>query len=218
MIGMRIVDPKTGRPYLEKRRRRYHEPGQPRELTFSCYRRFPFLARERTRDWFRDALQAARARFPFQIWAYVLMPEHLHLLVYPGDAPDPMSAFLQALKEPVATKAIAYIRAKAPRWLSRIKVREGKRIRHRFWQPGGGYDRNITSASALRAMIDYIHLNPVRRGLVAAAEQWEWSSARWYAGMRPVKIEMDDMVLTELARDGVWDIARGRVDSSVVSS
>jgi len=51
---------------------------------------------------------------------------------------------------------------------------------------------------ALRAMIDYIHANPVRRGLVARAEDWEWSSARWYAGLRPVKLEIDARVLTEL--------------------
>jgi putative transposase len=49
-------------------------------------------------------------------------------------------------------------------------------------------------------MIEYIHANPVRRGLVARIEDWEWSSARWYAGIRPVKIEMDDQVLVELAR------------------
>ncbi len=48
--------------------------------------------------------------------------------------------------------------------------------------------------------IDYIHANPVRRGLVARAEDWEWSSARWYAGLRPVKLEMDQGVLTELAQ------------------
>src|SRR5271167_3225186 len=99
---MRIVDPKTGHSYLEKRRRRYPEPGQPRELTFSCFRRFRFLERERTREWFREALQAAQAKCGYRIWAYVLMPEHVHLLVYPGDAPEQMSRFLQDVKEPVA--------------------------------------------------------------------------------------------------------------------
>jgi hypothetical protein len=61
---------------------------------------------------------------------------------------------------------------------------------------------DITTPAALRAMIDYLHANPVRRGLVSKAEDWEWSSARWYAGMRPVKIEMDEMIMIELARDG----------------
>jgi putative transposase len=49
-------------------------------------------------------------------------------------------------------------------------------------------------------MIDYIHANPVRRGLVTRAEDWEWSSARWYAGLLPVRLEMAQEVLTELAR------------------
>jgi hypothetical protein len=71
-------------------------------------------------------------------------------------------------------------------------VREGSQQRHRFWQPGGAYDRNITTPGALRAMIDYVHAHPVRRGLVARAEDWDWSSAPWYAGSRPVKIEFDE--------------------------
>jgi hypothetical protein len=65
-------------------------------------------------------------------------------------------------------------------------------------------------------MIDYLHTNPVRRGLVAKAEDWEWSSARWYAGMRPVKIEMDNMVLTERARDGDLQTIMGRGEIGVV--
>jgi putative transposase len=128
------------------------------------------------------------------------MPEHVHLLVYPGDAPERMSDFLRAVKEPVARKAIRHLKSNAPAWLARVTVREGARVRRRFWQPGGGYDRNITSIEALRAMIEYIHANPVRRGLVARAEDWEWCSARWYARLRPVKLEMDPEVLTELAR------------------
>jgi putative transposase len=200
IVDMRIIDPVTGGSYFEKRRRRYNEAGQPRELTFSCYRRIPFFSRERTCEWFRQALEKARAKFGFQLWAYVLMPDHVHLLVNPADAAAEVSRFLQGLKEPVARQAIAYLKAHAPQWLDRLTVHEGQRVRHRFWQPGGGYDRNITSIEALRAMIEYIHANPVRRGLVARAEDWEWSSARWYAGIRPVKIEMDNQVLVELAR------------------
>ena len=197
---MRIVDPKTGQSYVEKRRVRYNEPGQPRELTFSCYHQYVFLSRDRTREWLCEALDEARAECGFPLWAYVIMPEHVHLLVYPGDAPEKMPRFLQAVKEPVARKAIRHLKANAPEWLARITVREGARVRHRFWQPGGGYDRNITSTQALRAAIEYIHANPVRRGLVARAADWEWSSARWYAGLRPVKLEMDSDVLAELAR------------------
>lgn len=127
------------------------------------------------------------------------MPEHVHVLVYPGDAAERTSAFLQATKEPVARKAIRYLTDHAPQWLRPITVREGQRERRRFWQPGGGYDRNVTSVKALRAMIEYIHANPVRRGLAARPEDWQWSSARWYSGIQPMKLEMDKGVLSVLA-------------------
>jgi putative transposase len=197
---MRLTDPVTGRTYVEKRRVRYNDAGEPRELTFSCYHQFAFLSRDRSREWLRDSLDGARREFGFQLWAYAFMPEHVHLLVWPGEAADKVSGFLQAVKEPVARKGIQWLTCHAPEWLPRITVREGSRIRKRFWQPGGGYDRNITSSETLRFMIDYIHANPVRRGLVARPEDWEWSSARWYAGLRPVPLEMDEDVLLELAR------------------
>ncbi len=196
---MRIVNSQTGKSHVEKRRLRYNEQGQARELTFSCFHQYAFLGRDRTREWFCEALDKARAKFAYELWAYVVMLEHIHVLVYPGNNPGQMSAFLQAMKEPVARKAIRYLRDHAPASLERVTVREGTRVRRRFWQPGGGYDRNITSIEALRSAIDYIHANPVRRGLVARAEDWEWSSARWYAGLGPVKLQMDQGALAELA-------------------
>src|SRR5262249_61037800 len=93
----------------KQRRVRYHEPGQPRELTFSCYRHYAFLSRDRTRAWLCEALEEARTNFGFQLWAYVIMPEHVHLLVNPGAAPERLSRFLQARKEPVAPKAMAHL-------------------------------------------------------------------------------------------------------------
>ena len=201
MVSMEITDPATGRAYLQKRRQRYDEPGQPRELTFSCYRRYPFLSRNRTREWLCAALDTARRQWGFQVWAYVIMPEHVHVIVYPEETPVKMVDFLRAVKEPVGRLAVRYLRTHAPEWLSRIRVREGRRVRHRFWQPGGGYDRNITTTATLRYMIEYLHANPVRRGLVAKAEDWEWSSARWFAGQRRVPLRMDEDVLRELQ----WD-------------
>jgi putative transposase len=196
---MRLTDPVTGRSYYSKQLRRFDETNQPRELTFSCYRRYPFLARERTREWFLQALEAARPDSHIQLWAYVVMPEHVHLIVCPNELPGQVSHFLRVLKETVARRAIAYLKRNAPEWLGRLEVREGSRVLHRFWQPGGGYDRNITETSTLRQMIEYIHANPVRRGLTERAEDWQWSSARWFSGIRPVRVEMDTAVIEVLA-------------------
>jgi putative transposase len=191
---MRIKCEKSGESYFRKLRKRVDEPGQARELTFSCYKRFKFLDYDRTRQWLIDDLSEARKTFPFDLWAYVIMPEHVHLLIYPRESNVKASIVVGKIKEQVARKAIQYLRENAPGWLDRISVQEGDRLRYRFWQPGGGYDRNVVELSTVQKMIEYIHMNPVRRGLVERPEDWPWSSAPWYAGIAPVMIEMDKTI------------------------
>lgn len=195
---MKTIDPRTGKQVYRKRRRRYNRPGEARELTFSCYRRYRFFTRERVRRWFLEALQRAGQEQPFDLWAYVVMPEHVHLLIYPRTADGSISKILRVIKEPVARTAIDYLRQHAPDWLLRLRVQEGDRVRHRFWQPGGGYDRNVVELATVHRAIDYLHANPVRRCLVERAQNWQWSSARWYAGIRPVAIEMDRTIPMEM--------------------
>ena len=105
---MRVLDPKSGKSYFEKRRRRYDEPGHARELTFCCYHGFKFLSRDRTCQWFIDALAEARRKWSFDLWAYSLMPEHVHLLIHPHDPNLQAGKMTGEIKERVARKAIAY--------------------------------------------------------------------------------------------------------------
>jgi putative transposase len=84
-----------------QRRCAYNEPGHAHELTFSCYRRFHFLAAERTCAWLADAIEQARRRLDFSLWAYVFMPDHAHLIVLPRQAIYDIPAILKAIKEPV---------------------------------------------------------------------------------------------------------------------
>jgi putative transposase len=188
---MRMRDPKTGKVYYSKRLHRFDDDASPRELTFSCFRGYPFLAKDRVRKWFIEALEEVRPAWPLDYWAYVIMPEHVHLLVAPREPGVKVGRFEGAVKEKVARQAIGWMEEYAPEWIPRITVVEGNRTRRRFWQPGGGYDRNVDNLATLQSMIDYLHENPVRRRLVARAVDWEWSSARWYAGLHPVWIEMD---------------------------
>ncbi|MBA4105725.1 MAG: hypothetical protein C0485_08195 [Pirellula sp.] len=163
----------------------------PHELTFSCYSRLPLLNRDRTRQWFVDSLADARTKWPIDVWAWVIMPEHVHLLVAPRESNVDIGRFQGKVKERVARNAIRWLEIHAPERLPRITVKEGPRTRRRFWQPGGGYDRNITEVDALYASLTYIHMNPVKRGLVTLPEDWAWSSARYYAGISPAHLQMD---------------------------
>ncbi len=66
-------------------------------------------------------------------------------------------------------------------------------VHYRFWQRGGGYDRNVIEPATLEMMIEYSHNNPVRRGLVEKPTDWIWSSARFYSGDRRVPLLMDPL-------------------------
>ena len=161
-------------------RRNYNEPGHAHELTFSCYHRFPFLKADRTCRWLADAIEDARSEWNFNLWAYVFMPEHVHLIVHPRDTTYDVALIRKAIKSPVGRKAIQFIQENAPEWLPRITRRRGNKVERLFWQSGGGYDRNVIEPATLMTTIDYVHMNPVRRGLVDRPEQWKWSSAAWY--------------------------------------
>ena len=97
----------------------------------------------------------------------------------------------QAIKEPVGRDAFCYLRRHAPDWIPRLTRRRGKRVEHMFWQSGGGYDRNIKTPKTLLAMIDSIHKNPLRRGLVKCAVDWHWSSAAYYGGSGDSPLPLD---------------------------
>jgi putative transposase len=85
-----------------KRCRRYNEPGHAHFLTFTCFRGQPFLSRDRTRQWLADALARACEQHQFHLWAWVFMPEHVHVLVWPTQASYSISAFLTSMKQPVS--------------------------------------------------------------------------------------------------------------------
>jgi len=174
--------------------RSYNEPGHAHELTFSCFRRLPLLKRDRCRRWFLAALESGRQRRHLALWAYVIMPEHVHVIVYPHDSRYEVRLIRTAFKVPVQRKALAFLRRDAPAYLDRLRDEQPNgKVHYRFWQRGGGYDRNITEPATLRSMIEYIHNNPVRRGLVSRPTDWPWSSARFYAGMEDALMRMDTL-------------------------
>jgi putative transposase len=163
-------------------RRSYDIPGHAHELTFTCYHRFRFLASDRTGGWLAEAIEQVRVELDFALWAFVFMPEHVHLIIWPWQVRYTVSSILKAIKAPVGRRAIQYLESHAPEWLPRITRHRGKRTERLFWQSGGGYDRNIDEPKTLVAMIEYLHHNPVRRGLVDRPSDWRWSSAGWYEG------------------------------------
>jgi putative transposase len=175
-----------------KRVRSYNIPGHAHELTFSCFQRLPLLSKDRTCRWFVDAMESARRELSLSLWAYVIMPEHAHVLLCPRPAAYEVRLIRTALKVPVQRKALQYLRQHTLSFLERLgDGQPNGKVSYRFWQRGGGYDRNVIEPATVLQMIAYLHNNPVRRGLVPSPTDWVWSSARFYAGYANVPIRMD---------------------------
>ena len=177
-----------------KKVRHFDEPGHAHFLTFSCYRRMALLGKDRTRLWFVEALQNARTKHAFDLWAWGIMPEHVHLLIWPRRIEYRTKAMLADIKRPVGQLAVAWLRENTPEFLEKLTVRNRNRTYRRFWQAGPGQDRNVYEPAAAHTIIEYIHNNPVRRGLVRRAEDWPWSSARDWAGEEDVVLKVDRTV------------------------
>ncbi|HVO80325.1 MAG TPA: transposase [Terriglobales bacterium] len=154
--------------------RRRQQSGQSHFITFSCYRRQPNFSTADIYSLFPVSLEDMRRRFDLRVYGYVVMPEHVHLL----------------LSEPqrgVLADAIHY-----------LKVSFTKRLHSRlpgigaFWQKRY-YDRNVRDADEFDVKLRYLHRNPVKRGLVQKAGDWRWSSFRHYAfrEMGVVEIESE---------------------------
>ena len=170
--------------------KRINDPHHARYLTFSTYQRLNLFKTTPLRDAFVDQLRLTRQRHTFHLYAWVLMPNHAHLLVREPTSGD-LTAIIRTLKLGLAKRVLdRWAQLDAP-ILSQLVDGAGSR---RFWQRGGGYDRNIYSEAEFQEKIGYIHMNPMRAGLVQSPQDWEWSSARWWSGMREGQIACESQM------------------------
>jgi len=159
----------------------YDEPGHCHELTFSCYQRRPLLDSDERRCLFSQSIDAAVPRLGFTLVAFVYMPEHVHLLVWTKEAEREIAELLFAIKKPFSFRIKKILQARADPLLGELTIQErpGK-FTFRFWQEGPGYDRNLVSLETVLSSAEYMHNNPVKRGLCGSPREWKWSSWRHY--------------------------------------
>ncbi|MCA9076746.1 MAG: transposase [Planctomycetaceae bacterium] len=186
-------------PRKFKRCQRFNDQGHAHALTFSCFRQQQFLVKERSCQWLIEAISEAREKHEFHLWAYVIMPEHVHLLIWPTVPDYSISRILTSIKLPVTRRALAYVRQSALDFLPKMHdLQPNGKEAYRFWQRGGGYDRNITEPTTVWSEIEYFHANPVRRKLCERPEDWKYSSAATYAGQNgPITIDMQSLPRTK---------------------
>ena len=168
------------------RLRRFYGQGDLHFITTSCYRRKPLLGTTRARDVCLDILEQVRRRFRFDVIGFVVMPEHMHLLLGEPERGNP-SRVMQVLKQRVARRLL---RKPNKRSSSQIELWKSPPSLHQFWQPRF-YDFNVFSNAKCVEKLKYMHRNPVKRGLVNSPELWLWSSYRVYAFGERGPVNMD---------------------------
>jgi putative transposase len=161
-------------------------------LTFSCYKRLPLLSDPDRCDLFLQILERVRRRYRLVVLGYVVMPEHVHLLVSEPQR-STLSTAIQALKLGVVRSLDGgeVPRSRNTSETSGTPSLGGHQKPNRFWQ-ARFYDFNVWTEKKRIEKLRYIHRNPVARGLVESPEQWRWSSFRWYSLGQAGSVKIND--------------------------
>ena len=149
--------------------KRYQHTGQSHFLTFCCYQRRLLFTTDASRRVFENALERVRRSFRLRIYAYVVMPEHIHLLVSEPER-DTLADALRSLKQGVARRLIGDA--------------------DHFWQKRY-YDFNVRNHAQFVEKLRYIHCNPVKRGLCDRPEDWRWRSFLHHATGGEGRVEIE---------------------------
>ena len=166
--------------------KRYQQARCLHFITFSCYRRQPLLTDANARDTFERQLERVHRWYGLFVSGYVVMPEHVHLLVSEPER-KPLAVVMQMLKQIVSRK----LRPPSQR---------------QFWQTRY-YDFLVWSGKKRMEKLQYMHFNPVRRGLVARPEDWPWSSFLHIATGREGTVEIESQ-WTARRRERAGEVAR----------
>ena len=172
--------------------KRYYGRNDLHFLTFSCYRRLPLRSTERARNLFVQELARVRAEFGFKLIGYVIMLNHVHLLMSEPAKGTP-STVMQMLKQRVSRKLRNHKKKRSSIQMEFPFDEDGQELKA-FWRERF-YDFNVYRSGKLQEKLNYMHANPVTRGLVQHPKDWPWSSWSFYfhdgKGLLPMDLLTD---------------------------
>jgi len=163
-------------------RKVYDLEGHAHFITFSCYRRRRVLDDDRAKGIVVNFLADELRKTNGSCIGFVIMPDHVHALLHFRE-PGTLSRFMQQWKRKSSNRLKKFLEVHLPAYTAVMDLKEP------IWQ-AGYYDFNVFSVSKAKEKLEYMHNNPVRKGLVANIWEWNFGSARWYLLQRPVGIEI----------------------------
>lgn len=175
-------------------------------LTMVTHKRVPVFRSEKACQIFIDVLGELREKLKVKLIGYVVMPDHVHLLVNPIDCD--ISNFGKALKSLTARKIIDWLkRSGFSSSLEKLKLAVTQKRNHAYavWQKKVR-SIDLESPKFVLQKLNYVHMNPVRAGFCDHPAKWKWSSFHSYLPHEPgdVPIEIDWKVYWTVEEFEVW--------------
>jgi putative transposase len=171
---------------------RYHaDQNLPYFCTITVLEWTPVLIEARYIEALIESLSFSREKKGLSLFAYVVMPNHLHLIA----AADDLHAMMRDFKRFTSHEIHDRLMADGRQTVLSVLEHAAQRARRQrgefsFWEDGF-HPQAIATRVMLEQKLRYLHENPVRKGLVAAPEDWWYSSAAWYAGRRDGPMALD---------------------------
>ncbi len=169
------------------RLRHFDDLNTVRFVTFSCFQRRPLLTDSSVVNTLLETVAEIRLKHQLKLFAYVIMPEHVHLVIHPPEYLR-LGPVIGELKSKSAGRIIS---SGVPSLPDGCRVMKNGVFRRVFWQ-SRCYDHNCRTDEIVLEKIHYCHKNPVNRGLVSSPEKWQWSSFNWFRGQNEVPLQMDE--------------------------
>lgn len=137
-------------------------------------------------------LDVVRYKYCFEVYGYVIMPEHVHFVIFPEEA-VPLGRAIGEIKSKSAIQLIAKMKESGSPHLQSLRVKRTNGAEYAFWLPRC-YDHNCRDQTSVLEKINYCHWNPVKRKLATKPEDWRWSSFGWYSGEAKCPIILDTIL------------------------
>lgn len=171
--------------------RHFDNWGTARFITFSCHGRLPLLVYPGAPNMVLQELNVVRLKYRLEVYGYVIMPEHVHLVIFPQES-VPLGRAIGEVKSKSAIRLIAKMKERGSPHLQALRVSRTNGAEYAFWLPRC-YDHNCRDQANVLEKINYCHWNPVKRELVTKPEGWQWSSFGWYEGEAKCPLILDTL-------------------------
>jgi REP element-mobilizing transposase RayT len=167
---------------MTRSRYKFGEPHRAHFLTCTIAGWLPVFTRPETVNIVLDSFRFLQANNRMTLYAYVILENHLHMIAAAAD----LSEQVQRFKSYTARRIIDHLKdhnvSTLLRWFQMLKADWKGESEYQLWEQGS-HPQEIETDDMMEQKLDYLHMNPVKRGYVDDPTHWRYSSARNYAGM-----------------------------------